>query len=94
MRPLRFAFRLRPAECRWTIARPGMGAVMVKHKRIVACSVEGAARVLREIVENQRARTAAALKGLREGVFARVPPDGGHSIRETGRHMLSLARMQ
>ena len=51
-------------------------------------------QVLLAIVDNQSARTAAALKGLREDMFAAATPDGGRSIRETGRHLFALRRMQ
>ncbi len=52
------------------------------------------ARVLLAIVDNQRARTGAALRGLREDVFKAEPADGGRSIREIGRHLFALRRMQ
>jgi len=46
------------------------------------------------ILDNQVARTTAALKGLREDVFTAEPGGRTRSIVEIGRHLLSLRRMQ
>jgi hypothetical protein len=45
-------------------------------------------------VENQVARTEAALRGLREDVFTVRPGGQTRSIREVGRHLFFLRSMQ
>jgi hypothetical protein len=50
--------------------------------------------MLLAIVDNQTARTKAALAGLREETFRTRPAGAARSISEIGRHMLSLRRMQ
>ena len=53
-----------------------------------------AAQTLVAIVDNQAARTVAALRGLREDVFTASPGGQTRSIFAIGRHLLSLRKMQ
>ena len=52
------------------------------------------ARALVAIVDNQVARTVAALRGLREDVFLAAPGGQTRSVLEIGRHLLSLRKIQ
>ena len=52
------------------------------------------AEALLAFVDNQVARTVAALKGMREDVFTVEPGNEARSISEVGRHMLHLRKMQ
>ena len=53
-----------------------------------------AAEVFVRILENQVARTDAALRGLRADVFTAAPGGQTRSIREVGKHLLYLRRIQ
>ena len=46
------------------------------------------------VLDNQVARTVAALKDLPEGALTKAPPGKTRSILEIGRHLLSLRKMQ
>ncbi len=51
-------------------------------------------RTLLTILDNQAARTDAALDDLREDVFTTDAPEDCHSIRDIGRHLVLLRRFQ
>ena len=55
---------------------------------------QGINQVLVTILENQEARTEAALNGVRDDVFTAEPGEDVRATLEIGRHLLGLRKMQ